>query len=245
MKVAVVTGASGGIGLAVTKKFIDEGYFVVAQYNNNLFPLQKLADGLIGSEREGYIFPVKADLNCQDDVENFIQTLDNSFKSIDVIVHSAGVDLYKLFSETTVAEWDYVFNVNVKSSFMITKGLLPKMIEKKSGKILFVSSIWGNSGASMESVYSASKGAIISLAKSLAKELAPSNINVNCICPGVIDTPMNDCFSKEEKTELILRTPMGRFGKPDEIAELIYFLCSEKASFITGQNITSDGGFTL
>jgi 3-oxoacyl-[acyl-carrier protein] reductase len=245
MKVAVVTGASGGIGLAVTKKFIDEGYFVVAQYNNNLFPLQKLADGLIGSEREGYIFPVKADLNCQDEVEKFIQTLDNSFKSVDVIVHSAGVDLYKLFSETTVAEWDYVFNVNVKSSFIITKGLLPKMIEKKSGKILFVSSIWGNSGASMESVYSASKGAIISLTKSLAKELAPSNINVNCICPGVIDTPMNDCFSKEEKTELILRTPMGRFGKPDEIAELIYFLCSEKASFITGQNITSDGGFTL
>ena len=82
---------------------------------NNLFPLQKLADGLIGSEREGYIFPVKADLNCQDEVEKFIQTLDNSFKSIDVIVHSAGVDLYKLFSETTVAEWDYVFNVNVKS----------------------------------------------------------------------------------------------------------------------------------
>ena len=118
------------------------------------------------------------------------------------------------------------------------------MLERKRGKIVFVSSIWGINGACMESAYSATKAALIGFCKSLAKEVAPSGVTVNCVCPGVIDTPMNDRFSAEEKAELIAKTPLNRFGTPREIAELIAFLC-EKADFITGQTITADGGFTL
>ena len=242
MKVALVTGASGGIGLATCRKFLEEDYFVVAQYNDNFFPIEKLGKEIGKSD---YIFSVKADFANFEDVRRMCDTVKSQFKHIDAIVTLAGIDLYKLFTETTENEWDRVFGVNVKATYLVLKEFIPLMVERKSGKIVLVSSIWGNVGASMESVYSASKSALIGLTKSLAKELALSGVNVNCVSPGVIDTPMNDCFTESEKRELINATPLGRMGKAYEIAELIYFLCSEKSSFITGQNITSDGGFTL
>ena len=155
------------------------------------------------------------------------------------------ISLIKLFDETTDEEWDNVFNVNVKSAYILTKFSLKSMIARKSGKIINVSSIWGKDGASMECCYSASKSALIGLTKALAKEVGPSNINVNCVCPGVIDTKMNARFSKDEMQDLVNETPLLRLGTANEIAKLIYFLSSNEASFITGQIITADGGFTL
>ena len=128
---------------------------------------------------------------------------------------------------------------------MLSRDLLKGMIERKSGKIVFVSSVWGSAGASMEAAYSASKAALIGLTKALAKEVSTSGVNVNCVSPGVIDTPMNDCFTEEEKHAVKDEIPLGRFGTAEEVAELIYFLCSPAAAYITGQTITADGGFAL
>ena len=133
----------------------------------------------------------------------------------------------------------------MKGAYLLTNGMLKGMIDKKYGKIINVSSIWGNVGASMEVAYSASKAALIGYTKALAKELAPSKITVNCVCPGVIDTPINARFSIKEMQALKEETPIGRIGKAEEVAELIYFLSIEKSDFITGQIITCDGGFTL
>ncbi len=244
LKVAVVTGASGAIGGAVAEKFIENGYFTVGQFRNGEGNIEKLKSSLRARELADYFFPFKADFSKKGEAENLAKfTLDN-FGHTDVLVSNAGVDLYKLCADTTEEEWNYIFDVNVKPSFLLTKALLPSMEKRKSGSILFVSSIWGEKGACMETAYSASKAALIGFSKALAKEVASSNITVNCVCPGVIDTPMNDAFNSDEKADLITRTPLGRFGTPREIADLIFYLCAG-APFITGQAITADGGFTL
>jgi len=243
MKKVLITGASGGIGIETARKFLENGYFVIAQYNSNNEPL--IAMQKESKDFSDYLFPVKADLSKDADIENLIKIVKDSFKGVDALVLNAGTSLYKLLTDTTDSEWDKVFDINVRSAFKLSKAFLPYMISKEKGKIVTISSIWGVSGASMEAVYSASKSALIGLTKALAKELAPSGINVNCVCPGVIDTPMNARFTDTEKQEIIDQTPLKRFGKPKEIAELIYFLSSEKADFITGQVITCDGGFIL
>lgn len=240
MKIAFISGASGGIGRATVQKFIENGYFVIGQYNNG----KKAIDELSEKYPENF-FGVKADLSNFADVENMLGVIDKSFKHIDVVVNNAGTALYKLITETTNAEWDTVFNVNMKSAFLITNYALKSMISNGKGKIVNVSSIWGVSGGSMEVAYSASKSALIGYTKALAKELAPSNINVNCVCPGVIDTKMNARLSQEEIEEIKNTTPLGRLGTAEEVAELIWFLSSEKSDFITGQIITVDGGFIL
>ena len=173
------------------------------------------------------------------------QIIKKSYKKIDVIVNNAGIGLYKLITETTIEEWEKVFNVNLTSAYLINNAFINQMINAKNGKIINVSSMWGLSGASMEVCYSASKSAIIGYTKALAKELAPSGITVNCVCPGVIDTAMNARFNNEEIEELKAQTPLGRLGKPEEVAELIYFLSGEQSNYITGQCISIDGGFIL
>ena len=193
----------------------------------------------------GYFFPVKADLNNTEDIENLFSYAQKNFGHIDCFVGIAGVDLYKLLTDTKYSELDNIFNINVRANFILSKLCLKKMIERKYGKIIYVSSIWGEKGASMETAYSSSKFALNGLAKSLAKEVAPSNICVNTVCPGVIDTPMNSRFSKEEMDDLINRTPLKKLGKPEDVANLILYLASDKADFITGQSITIDGGFTV
>ncbi len=242
MKTVFISGASGGIGLSIAEKFLNQGYFVVAHANSNADVLRTLAEKL---NKQDYLYVVTADFCDQEKTLFMLNEIKKSFKHFDAIVTAHGIDLYTLLTDTSPIEFDKVFEVNVKSVYLLLKELIPLMIENQQGKIVTVSSIWGTSGACMESVYSASKSAVIGLTKSLAKELAPSNINVNCVSPGVIHTTMNDRFDQEEKQDLIDRTPLSRFGKPSEIAELVYFLCSDKSDFITGQNITIDGGFTL
>ena len=164
---------------------------------------------------------------------------------MDALILNAGVGLYKLFTETETAEWDEVFNVNVRSSYLLAKLCLPEMIRRERGKIVFVSSVWGKVGASMETAYSASKAALIGLTRALAKEVSPSGVTVNCVCPGVIKSEMNAGFSDKEIKELALNTPVRKIGEPQDVAELIYYLASEKADFITGQDFSVDGGFGL
>lgn len=240
MKVALITGVSGGIGSKIAEKFLENEYFVVGSFNRN----RKAVDRLKEKYRD-YFFGVKADLTRAEDIKKLYNFVKTEFGHTNVLVGAAGVDIYKLFTEVTEEEWDEIFSVNVKANFLLAKECAPDMIKRKSGKMIFISSIWGEVGASMESVYSASKFALNGLTKSLAKELAPSGITVNGVAPGVIDTKMNDRFSTEEKAELIDRTPLSRFGTARDIAEICYFLATESGNFITGQVITADGGFTL
>lgn len=244
MKTAVITGASGALGKAIAEKFLENDYFTVGQYNTGRDRIEKFGNLLKNIGKSDYFFPFCADFSCADGANALADFTLENFGHADALVLNAGADLYKLCTDTEAAEWDRLFDINVKSAFLLVKRLLPSMLERKRGKIVFVSSIWGINGACMESAYSATKAALIGFCKSLAKEVAPSGVTVNCVCPGVIDTPMNDRFSAEEKAELIAKTPLNRFGTPREIAELIAFLC-EKADFITGQTITADGGFTL
>lgn len=244
MKTALITGASGGIGIATVKEFLQNGYFVIAQYNKNKESLESLRKQLTKEQNE-MLFEISCDFNAQGETQKLYENISKSFKHIDVLVLNAGKALYKLYTDTTTEEWDSLFNVNVKSAFILSKLFLPEMISRQSGNIVFISSIWGNNGASMEAVYSATKASLIGLTKSLAKEVSFSKINVNCVCPGVVDTPMNARLKKEEMEDIISQTPMGRTCRPEEVASLVYYLTTENAKFITGQTITIDGGFTL
>ncbi len=245
MKVALITGASSGIGRETARLFAKNGYLVFAHYNKNIEGVNSLIKELEKENISSALFGAQADFNDTDSIKNMFSQIEKSVKHIDVLVNNAGLGLYKLITETTESEWDKLFNINIKASYYLTNLVLPKMIEWKKGKIINISSIWGVNGASMEVAYSASKSAVIGYTKALAKEVSPSGITVNCVCPGVIDTAMNARFTNEEMQELKNLTPVGRLGNPEEIAELIYFLASDKADFITGQIITADGGFTL
>ena len=244
MKTALITGASGGIGIKTAELFLKNGYNVIAQYNRNVGPLENLKNS-VGENLAGNIFPVKCNFADSSEVYNMTKDIGRRFTDIDVLINNAGTDLIKLITRTSEKEWDEIFDVNIKAAFILTSFALEKMIDKKRGKIVNVSSVWGKSGASCEAAYSASKAALIGFTKAVAKEAAPSNINVNCVCPGVIDTKMNDCFSETEKKDIIASTPLGRMGRPEEIAKLIFYLCSDDADFITGEVITADGGFIL
>ena len=239
-KTAVVSGASGGIGIAVSKALYNAGYNIVLLYNKNKKPLE---DEFSTDDKK--ILMIQGDLSKECDILKIKEEVYATFHGVDVIVNNAGISLIKFFDETTCEEWDRVFDVNVKSAFMLTKAFIPEMINRKSGNIINISSMWGISGASMEVCYSASKAAMIGMSKALAKELGPSGINVNVIAPGVIETKMNEHISKEDMDVLIEDTPINRIGKPEDIANAVMFLCDEKASFITGEVIKVDGGFIL
>ncbi len=245
MKIALVTGASGGIGKETALTFLKNGYFVVAQFNNGAAGIEQLKNLAIKQGLSDYLFTIKADLSSVEEINAMMDTVEKSFKRIDVLVNNAGVSLNKLVTDTTEFDFDKVFSVNVKGAFFVTNRVLKAMISAKQGKIINVSSMWGVVGASMEVAYSASKSALIGYTKALAKEVGYSGITVNCVCPGIIDTPMNANLSKEDLIELQNQTPIGRIGTPKDIAELILFLSSDKADFITGQIITADGGLTL
>lgn len=245
MKIAVVTGASGGIGIAVTKQFVENGYYVIAHYNKNKKPLDDLICQLSDGDLSDYIFPLEADFSKLNEVEDFASVIFKNFKHVDALINVAGIDLYKMLQDTSCEELTNVMNINLNSAYVLTQKIIGCMCQRRYGKIIYVSSVWGSVGGSLETAYSASKAGLIGLTKALAKEVASSGVNVNCVCPGAIDTKMNAGYTEEERQGIINDIPMGRFGLPSEIAKLIWFLCSEDAKYITGQIITSDGGFTL
>lgn len=242
-KTAVISGASGDIGISLAHAFYNENYDLVLLYNRN----QKSIDDFIKvhNSKDIKILPLKADFTDIKEINNVINEIKSNIENIDVLINNAGISLIRFFDETSLEEWDNVFNINVKSAFMLSKAFIPNMINRKKGNIINISSMWGISGASMEVAYSASKAALIGMSKALSKEVGPSNINVNVIAPGVIDTKMNNNLSDEDLKILSEETPIGRLGKPQDVANMAVFLASDKASFITGQVISVDGGFIL
>ncbi|MBR4766760.1 MAG: 3-oxoacyl-ACP reductase FabG [Clostridia bacterium] len=239
-KTVFITGASGGIGGAAAAALAQEGFRVALCYNSNekavrtlWTKLNKITDAVM----------CKADVSDREEVNRAFETAAEEFGGVSVLVNCAGISQQKLFTDITENDYDRMMAVNVKGVFNCCQAALPFMIKNKRGKIINVSSMWGVSGASCEVHYSASKAAVIGLTKALARELAPSNIQVNCIAPGVIDTKMNACFSEDELCALKEEIPLGRFGKPEEVASLIAFLASEKADYITAQVIGIDGAF--
>lgn len=242
-RTVLITGASRGIGREMVKVFASNNYNVLINYNKSEKEAKNLYDELISKGLSVDIY--KADVSNSIDVDFMVKYCIGKFNKIDVLINNAGISDYKLFTDTTAIEWHNMINTNLNSVFYTTKACLKYMIPEHRGKIINISSIWGMVGASYEVAYSTSKAAIIGMTKSLAKELGPSNINVNCIAPGVIQTDMLNDVNDEIINSLKDDTPLMRIGTPLDIANLALFLASDESNFITGQIISSNGGFVI
>ena len=238
MRNVVITGGTRGIGKAIAEAFSKCGDRVFIIYEKSDEQAQKLSQEL-------GVIPVRCDVSDKADVIRAVEEIHKVAPFIDVLINNAGISQIKLFSDITEDELYKMFGVNTFGTFFMAQALLPDMIHKKSGKIINISSMWGEVGASCEVHYSASKSAVIGFTKALAKELVPSGITVNCITPGVIDTEMNGCLDACAKEELIGEIPLQRMGKPSEVANLALFLASEGADYITGQVIGISGGMVI
>lgn len=240
MKTVVVTGASKGIGRAVAKEFANNGYNVVICYNKSVSDAQQLLNEISQTTRA---IAVKVDVSNEDDVKNMVEITKKTFGNIDVLVNCAGVSDTRLLIDSTKEDYDFVFDTNMRGTYNTCKLVGREMLSNQSGKIINISSIWGLRGGSCESVYSASKGAIIAFTKALAKELGPNGINVNVVAPGFIQTDMTKNVTEEIKQEIMESSALGRLGTPEDVAGVVSFLASEKSEFITGQVISVDGGW--
>ena len=243
MKTALVTGASRGIGKSTAITLSRLGYRVIINYLKNDEAAKAVCRYINESGGEAYI--MRADVSKADEAKEMFKNIEKLCKGIDILVNNAGISHIGLFNEMTEEEYDRVFAVNMKSAFLCSKLAVPYMINKKSGRIINISSMWGITGASCEAVYSASKAAVIGFTKALAQELAPSGITVNAVAPGVIDTDMNKNLTKEDISELENQTPLGRIGTPLEVAKAVAYLASEDSGFITGHVINISGGMVI
>ena len=242
-KTVIITGASGGIGSAATILFAEKGWNVVMNYYRSGEAAKLLASSLAS---RGYsVFPIYADVSDRSHVERMIYEAERRYGKIDALVNNAGISQQKLFTDITDSDFQKMLDVNLKGPFLCSQCVLPVMIHHKSGKIVNVSSVWGVTGGSCEVHYSASKAGLIGMTKALAKEVAPSGIQVNCVAPGIIETPMNNNLTPDELSAFVDEIPLGRMGEASEVAELIYFLCSESSDYITGQVISQDGGIAI
>lgn len=242
-KTAFVTGASRGIGRAIAKKLAQDGYRVGINYLKEEEKANTLVDELRALGYEA--MAVQADVSDAAAVTAAIRTVERTFSPVDVLVNNAGIAQQDLFQYTDATLWRRLFAVNVDGAYHTIQAVLPDMIARRSGSIVNISSMWGLRGASCEVGYSATKAAVIGLTRSLAMELAPSHIRVNCVAPGVIHTDMVDKLGEETMESLREQTPLGRLGTPEDIAQAVSFLAGDSASFITGQVLTADGGFIL
>ena len=239
-KTVLVTGSSRGIGRAIALAFGRAGYNIVLNASKST---KQLAEVRALLEQEGVpVLAVLADVSDYDACRDLFAQIEQRFGAVDVLVNNAGISHIGLFTDMSPDEWRRVLSVNLESVLHCTHLAVPAMVRKKSGVILNISSMWGEVGASCEAVYSASKGGVNAFTKAMAKELGPSQIRVNAISCGVIDTEMNACFSAEEKQALIEEIPLMRLGKAEEVGDLAVFLASEKAAFLTGKILTIDGG---
>ena len=240
-KTILITGASHGIGKAIAARFASEGFSLVLNCKHDIESLQDYAARLHQScGVQTLVIP--GDIGDHDFVCEMFARIRDSFDGVDVLVNNAGISHIGLLTDLSIDDWNRVIATNLTSVFSCCHEAIPYMVRRKSGCIINISSVWGNVGASCEVAYSASKGGVNSFTKALAKELAPSNITVNAIACGVIDTRMNDCFDAEERAALEHEIPMGRFGEPQEVAALAWQLASAP-TYLTGQILTMDGGW--
>ena len=240
-KVALITGSSRGIGRAEAITLARDGYAVCVNCVEREDKAQELVDMLRSNGCETMWY--KADVADSTAVKQMVAAIEEKLGAVTLLVNNAGIAKQCLFQDMTEDYWRHIFDVNLNGAFNTIHAVLPNMLHEHSGCIINTSSIWGQHGASCEVAYSATKHAIIGLTRSLAQELAPTNIRVNCVAPGVIDTDMVQVLGEETLAALAGDTPVGRLGRPEDIAEIVSFLASDAASFITGQVITSDGGF--
>lgn len=242
-KNVLVTGASHGIGRATAALFAEKGYNVAINYNSSPEAAQSLVDELTAKGCD--VMAVKANVAKREEVEEMFAEISKTFGDVHILVNNAGIESQKLFTDVSEAEWDKIFDVNTKGVFNCTQMALKSMIRAHYGKIINVSSILGITGSSCEVPYSASKAAVIGFTKALAKEVGPSNINVNTVAPGVIDTKMNRRIEPAIIERLKQQTPLGTIGTCEDIAEAVLFLASEEAKFITGQVLSPNGGLVI
>lgn len=239
-KTVLVTGSSRGIGKAIALAFGRAGCNVVLNASRSLDQLKETKAILEQENIPHLAFLV--DVANYDGCKTMFEQIEKKFGPVDILVNNAGISHIGLFTDMTPKEWKRVMSVNLDSALNCTHLAAPAMVSNKEGVIINISSMWGEVGASCEAVYSASKGAINAFTKAMAKELGPSNVRVNAISCGVIDTEMNACFSEEERAMLTDEIPLMRFGKPEEVGSLAVFLAGDQASFLTGKIITLDGG---
>lgn len=234
MKV-LVTGASRGIGYAVARAFAERGDTVFATYKSTADTLPPLAKENFAGE----IIPVYCDVSDEESVKALFSEIGN----VDILVNNAGIAQFALLSDISGSDWDRMLDTNLKSAFLCSKEASKGMIRRGSGRIINISSVWGIVGASCETHYSASKAGLIGFTRALAKELGPSGITVNCISPGVIDTDMNAHLSDEDMKALCDETPLGKIGKPEDVAQAVLFFAD--AAFVTGESLAVTGGFGM
>ena len=240
-KVAIITGASRGIGREIAIVLAKKGIKVIANYNNSMQKAIELKNELKSSNIDIDIF--KADVSKREEVKNLVKFVLDKYKKIDILINNAGISEYKLFTEETDEDWNKVINNNLYSAFIMCQEVSKNMIHNKSGCIINISSIWGQVGASLEVLYSISKAGMNGLTKALAKELGQSNIRVNSIAPGIIDTDMNKDFTHEEIEELKKEIPLDRVGKKEDISKCIKWLIDD--NYTTGQIISINGGWVI
>ena len=238
MKKVLVSGGSRGIGAATVEKFAREGYSVAFLYRNNDSAAAELC------KKHGCV-AIKADVSDAESAAEAVTRAVELLGGIDILVTNAGVSSVMQICDTDDLEWRRVLDTNLSGTFFLTREVSRIMVQNHSGRIVTVGSVWGKCGASCEAAYSASKAGVRGLTMALAKELGPSGITVNCVEPGIIDTDMNKCFDEETVAGICEEIPAGRLGEPREVAELIFFLASDKASYINGQCICIDGGWCI
>ena len=242
-KTVIVTGGSKGIGAATAILFAQKGYNVVVNFHRS-YETATLLSRSLGSH--GYsVIPHKADVSNRLDVELMMQEVRYKFGSIDVLINNAGIARAGLITDTSETDFDDIINVNLKGVFNCCKAVTPIMVSQKAGRIVNISSMWGQVGASCEVAYSAAKAGVIGLTKALAKELAPSGITVNSVAPGLIETNMNSNISVEDLSNFVDDIPLGRMGTTNEVAAATFFLASDEAEYITGQVLGVNGGFVV
>lgn len=242
-KTAVITGASGGIGGAIAKRMNSLGYNLVLNYNHNIESLNALVETFENKEVETKIF--QADISKFDEAEALMKEAISSFGTIDVLVNNAGITRDKILTLMSEDDFSDVININLNGTFNCIKHVCKKMIKQKAGRIINISSVIGLIGNIGQVNYAASKAGIIGMTKSTAKELARKKITCNAIAPGFIQTKMTEAMTDDAKKEIVKNIPLKRLGNPEDIADLVEFLASEKASYITGQVISVDGGLHM
>lgn len=239
MKTVIVTGGAKGIGRAISYEFAKSGYNVIINYKTSVKEAENIKEELTKKGQNVEIY--KADLTKKEEVEAMIKFVEEKYKKIDVLVNNAGISQIKPFADIKEEDWDNIVNNNLKTVYLTTKAVIDNMIHNKNGSIINISSIWGITGGACEVHYSATKAGIIGMTKALAKEMGPSNIRVNAVAPGIIDTDMNKNLNESEINQIKNEIPLEKLGKPEDVAKVVKWLA--ESEYVTGEVIRVDGGW--
>lgn len=238
MQTVLITGGSRGIGAGMVRAFSARGWRVIFTYLSSDDMAHALA-------QETGAVSLRCDARSEEETARMAQDVLQRFGQPDALICNAGTSFSGLLQDMTAGQWDQLFSVHVRGAFLATRAFLPGMISRRSGSIVYISSMWGQAGGACEAAYSACKAALIGLTKALAKEVGPSHVRVNCVAPGVIETDMLQDYSRVDLDALESETPLQRLGTPQDVAQAACFLCGEEASFITGQVLGVNGGFVV